>query len=250
MKTVSVEDALRAVYDPGKAFTQISSEINMHICEFYINEKIFISAFYARQIIDNAKEYIIEIFKNFAIIDFNEDKFLNITTPKSTIDMTTGFIKVMPHSKVVNAEKINKIKGLFDGDIEILRYAPNFNSDDIFICNLDFHTFLYIVAKLNSILYYKNIEFKKFFDSLEILKKQGFPFDCVDKKYEDCFLKNYDKHIENTNKALTKISDFRNLKISQQIKRNSYIAGLNKAIEYTFSDNNLSECKDILIYPN
>lgn len=38
MKTVSIEDALLAIYDPEKAFDQISLEIDMHICEFFINE--------------------------------------------------------------------------------------------------------------------------------------------------------------------------------------------------------------------
>lgn len=250
MKTISIEDVLLAVYDPHKAFDQIRIEISMHICEFYINEKFFISAFYANQVINNAKEYILDLFKNFAIIDFDKDKFLDIITPSLSMDMHTGVVEVIQHSKVANAEKINNIKGLFDGDIEILKFAPDFNNEDIFILDLAFHTFLYITTKLNSMLYSKNMEFKKFFDSLEILKKQDFPFNYVEEKYKDCFSKHYNKHIKNINESLDTISNFRNLKISQQIKRNSYIVALNSAIEYTFDDNNLSECKEILIYPN
>ena len=48
-------------------------------------------------------------------------------------------------------------------------------------------------------------------------------------------------------RILKKISEFRNLKISQEIKRNTYIVALNNAIDYTFEENNLEFEKNILI---
>lgn len=250
MKTVSIEDALLAIYDPEKAFDQIRLEIDMHICEFFINKKFFISAFYANQVINNAKEGILDVFRNFTIIDFDKDKFLNIIVPTLTMDMSTGIIEIIEHGKAVNAEKINKIKGLFGGDTEILKIMSDSQNNDIFICHLAFHTFLYIVTKFNSIMYDTNTEFKKFFDSLEVLKKQDFPFGGVNEKYKDGFSKNYNKYVKTINKTLCEISDFRNLKISQDIKRNAYIVAINKAIHYTFENNNLLNCKTILIDSN
>ena len=142
---------------------------------------------------------------------------------------------------------MEKVKGMFGGDIEILKLSPYFTNQDIFIKELAWHTFLYIATKLNSILYSKNQYFKDFFDAVETLRKQNFPFGDHDEKYQDCFSKNYEKYITIINRILKKISEFRNLKISQEIKRNTYIVALNNAIDYTFEENNLEFEKNILI---
>ena len=187
-----------------------------------------------------------DIFKNFIVVEkVDKDKLDDLGSAQFVyFEEDDSYCTIDPRQTVENMEKV---KGMFGGDIEVLKLSPCLTNQDIFIKELAWHTFLYIVTKLNSILYSKNQYFKDFFDAIETLRKQNFPFGDHDEKYQDCFSKNYEKYITIINGTLKKISEFRNLKISQEIKRNKYIVALNNAIDYTFEENNLEFEKNILI---
>lgn len=243
---MNFDDVINFTYDPKNAFSQLTSNLILHICEFFINEKIFISAFFVYEVINNAQLQIIDIFKNFIVVEkVDKDKLDDLGSAQFIyFEEDDSYCTIDPCQTVENMEKV---KGMFGGDIKILKLSPYFTNQDIFIKELAWHTFLYIVTKLNSILYSKNQYFKDFFDAVDTLRKQNFPFGNHDEKYQDCFSKNYEKYITIINGILKKISEFRNLKISQEIKRNTYIVALNNAIDYTFEENNLEFEKNILI---
>ena len=52
---MNFDDVINFAYDPENAFSQLTSNLILHICEFFINEKFFISACYVYGVINNAQ---------------------------------------------------------------------------------------------------------------------------------------------------------------------------------------------------
>ena len=178
---MNFDDIINFTYDPENAFSQLTSNLILHISEFFINEKFFISAFYVYEVINNAQLQIMDIFKNFIVVEkVDKDKLDDLGSAQFIyFEEDDSYCTIDPRQTVENMEKV---KGMFGGDIEVLKLSPYLTNQDIFIKELAWHTFLYIVTKLNSILYSKNQYFKDFFDAVDILSNKNFQFVYHDEK--------------------------------------------------------------------
>ena len=109
---MNFDNVINFTYDPQNAFSQLTSNLILHICEFFINEKFFISAFYVYGVINNAQLQIMDIFKNFIVVEkVDKDKLDDLGSAQFVYFEEDDSYCTIDHRKTL--EILEKVKCMF-----------------------------------------------------------------------------------------------------------------------------------------
>ncbi|QKF91580.1 hypothetical protein [Campylobacter sp. CCUG 57310] len=224
-------DGLILKSDPCRALDLLKAIAVSLVEKNSCNNQTILAVSLVPSIIESARELILPFFENYMFVDADKYKFRSYEN-HFTYDRLTGTYDY-DESYLQLVEKIKKRKGCIQDNIDYIAETSKYLDGDLY--DLGYCLFMYIVAKINSLICQKHKGYRSVINSFNNLTSAEFYFLYNYKAMaEDRYYK-YEKDIQNT---LKKISKYRNLKIDERIKRNEFISAINTAIKIIIDDLN------------